>query len=735
MRKPALAPLAAGLVLAAALAGALRAVVPQKWELRTREDYLKGKFDGVSVSYDGTLSLAPQEEKLAAPQEEFYLSVLAASDGSVFLGTGHGGKIYRIGRDGRAELWFQAPEMDVTALVRDLRGTLYASTSPNGKIYKITDKGKGEEFFNPAEKYIWDLLFMESGELWAAVGEAGGIYRISPLGEGRMFVRAGENHILCLERTPRGDVVAGSGGNGLVYRISAEGRAAVLYETPYEEVRGLAVDGTGTIYAAASGTPVRTRREEPTPVSMDDQPVRLDAVMTVTATAVAPAPRQVGAPTASATATGSAGREGGALYRITGDGLAKRLWGSEDEMVYTLLWREDLGQVLFGTGGRGRVYSVDAEERVALLLQQSSEQVYALVPLDSKIYVLSNNPCYFGLLLTEQRFSGEYVSPVLDARTLASWGRIVWDASVAAGASVQLQSRSGNTSEPNATWSEWSPFYGKVEEAVLSPKARFLQVKVLLRTQSGKTSPVFHRLGVFYLQSNIAPAIQRLECLPPNEVYLKLPEQEDVILGRERRVADPPEKKDPSRIGMIGRKSERKGFQTVVWEADDENGDALKYALAVKMDGETAWRTLETDWTETIYAFDSQSLPDGTYLLRLTATDAPSNPPGLELRAEKTSPAFVIDNSLPVVREFTARRSGAVLEVAFRAEDAFSHIEEAKVLVRPGEWQVVFPTDGIADSRSESYRFSLKLPAGAENEVAVRVRDSFGNVGVFRQGF
>ncbi len=738
MRKPSLAPVAAGLVLAAVLAAFLGAVVPQKWELRTREDYLKGKFDGISVSYDGTLTLAPKEEKLAAPQEEFYLSVLAASDGAVFLGTGHGGKVYRVGRDGRAELWFQAPEMDVTALVQDLRGTLYASTSPNGKIYKITEKGKGEEFFNPAEKYVWDLLFMESGELWAAVGEAGGIYRISPLGDGRMFFRAAENHVLCLERTPRGDVVAGSGGNGLVYRISAEGRASVLFETPYEEVRGLALDGEGAIYAAASGTPTRGRGEEAAPAIADDQPVRLDAMMTVTATAVATAPRPVGEPSAvpaPGPASGPAARDGGALYRITGDGLAKRLWSSGDEMIYSVLWKEDSKRVLFGTGGRGRIYSVDAEERVALLLQQSSEQVYQLVPLDSKIYVLANNPCYFGLLLTEQRFSGEYVSPVLDARTLASWGRVVWEASAGVGASVQLQSRSGNTREPNATWSEWSPFYGKVEEPVLSPKARFLQVKVLLRTQSGKTSPVFHRLGVFYLQSNIAPSVARLECLPPNEVYFKLPEQEDVILGRERRVADAPEKKDELRIGPAGRKAERKGFQTVVWDASDENGDTLKFTLSVKKDGETAWRTLEADWAESIYAFDTLSLPDGTYLLRLTVSDAPSNPPGLELRTERTSPPFVVDNSLPVVRDLTAARSGAALQVAFQAEDAYSHIEEAKVLVRPGEWQVVFPVDGIADSRSESFKFSLTLPAGAENQVTVRVRDSFGNVGVFRQGF
>jgi outer membrane protein assembly factor BamB len=284
MRKtPRLVP---GIVLAVLLAASLEAVVPQRWELRTREDYLRGKFDGISVSYDGTLALAPKEEKLAAPQEEFYLSVLVAAEGAVFLGTGHSGKIYRIGKDGKAELWFQAPEMDVTSLVLDRKGTLYASTSPNGKIYKITEKGKGEEFFNPAEKYVWDLLFMDSGELWAAVGEAGGVYRISPLGEGQMFFKAAENHILCLEKTARGDVVAGSGGNGLVYRITAEGRASVLFETPYEEVRSLAVDREGQIYAAASGTPTRARKDD-----SSAEPVRAAADVTVTVSASTARPR------------------------------------------------------------------------------------------------------------------------------------------------------------------------------------------------------------------------------------------------------------------------------------------------------------------------------------------------------------------------------------------------------------------------------------------------------------
>jgi len=714
-----------GLLVAAS---SLQAVVPQKWELRTREDYLRGKFDGISVSYDGTLALAPKEQKIAAPQEEFYLSALVTGDGTTFLGTGHGGRVYRIDKDGKAELWFQAPEMDVTALAQDRKGALYAATSPNGKIYRIADKAKGEEFFNPAEKYIWDLLVLDGGELWAAVGEAGGIYRISPLGEGRMFFKATENHILCLRRGVRGDVIAGSGGDGLVYRITREGQASVLFETPYEEVRSLAIDEDGQIYAAASGAPTRARRDD----AAAETPVRADAEVAMTVSAAAPA----GPPAVqAATVPAPAGKDGGALYRLTSDGLAKRLWSSETEMIYTLLWRPEEKKVIFGTGGQGRIYAVDREERVSLLLQQSSEQVYELVPLDSKIYVLSNNPCYLGLLLTEQRFSGEYASPVLDARTQASWGRIVWDAAVPVGAAIQLQTRSGNTGEPNATWTDWSPFYGKNEEQVLSPKARYLQVKVLLRTQTGKASPVFDTLSVFYLQSNIAPSVTRLEFLGPNEVYLKLPDNEDIILGVERNLAEAPAKKDDLRIGIPARKGERKGFQTIIWDASDENGDTLRYSLAIRKEGETEWRSLEAAWTETVYAFDTLAFPDGTYFVKLTASDSPSNPLGLDLKTDKISPTLVIDNSLPVVRGFTAARNGSALDVSFQAEDAYSYIEEAKVLVRPGEWQVVFPVDGIADSRSESYKFSLKLPAGAENQVTVRIRDSYGNVGVYRQNF
>ncbi len=91
----------------------LLAVQPQKWELRSLSEYLDGIFDGISVSYDGALALSPKEEMMEGPAEEFYLSFIAGQSGDFFIGTGHGGKIYRINSEGKHDLYYQVPEMDI----------------------------------------------------------------------------------------------------------------------------------------------------------------------------------------------------------------------------------------------------------------------------------------------------------------------------------------------------------------------------------------------------------------------------------------------------------------------------------------------------------------------------------------------------------------------------------------------------------------------------------------------
>lgn len=706
-------------VLFAALG--LEAVVPRKWELRSKDDYLKGKLEGISVSYEGVLSLAPKEDKIEGPSEDFYLSFLLAQDGTAYLGTGHGGKVYRISKDGKAELYFQAPEMDVTCLGLDSKGTLFAGTSPNGKIYRITGKDQQETFFNPDEKYIWDLIFADDGSLMAAVGEGGGIYKINPEGEGRLILKAEENHILCLKKGDKGEMIAGSGGVGVVYRITPEGRTTVLFESPFEEIKSVAIDEGDEIYAAAGGSPTRTKKEE-----IPDILAKISTEVTVTAGAAPPSP---------AVSPVSGQREPSALYRIRPDEMTKKLWESSDELIYSLLWKEAEKKLVFGTGNKGRIYTIDKDEKVSLLLQGNSEQMYALIPSGPKAYALANNPSRLTVLSSEQRFSGEYMSDVLDTKTVSSWGKMEFDADLPAGTTLQVQTRSGNSFEPNSMWSDWSPPIQKKGEQILSPKSRYLQFKVLFKTQSGNASPSLQRIGLFYLQANVAPAIQKLELLPPNEVYIKPPEQEEIIWGTEETSPAKEEKKREEKSFFAPKKVERKGYRTVTWEAGDENEDDLVFTIYIKKDGESAWRPLKEGWANSLFAFDTISFPDGVYFIKLEASDMASNPAGMELKTEKTSQPLIIDHSLPVIADFSAVKEKNTLVVAFQAEDSFSSIEKVEYLVRPGKWRVVFPVDGICDSKQESFKFTVPLPLNAENLITVRVTDRHQNIGVFRQGF
>ena len=87
-------------------AGAL-AVIPQKWTFRTYDDFLRGKFDGVSVSTEGVLTLAPREDGMESPPADFYLSFVMTPDGAAYLGTGHEGKIFKISKEGKADVYIQ----------------------------------------------------------------------------------------------------------------------------------------------------------------------------------------------------------------------------------------------------------------------------------------------------------------------------------------------------------------------------------------------------------------------------------------------------------------------------------------------------------------------------------------------------------------------------------------------------------------------------------------------------
>jgi hypothetical protein len=363
--------------------------------------------------------------------------------------------------------------------------------------------------------------------------------------------------------------------------------------------------------------------------------------------------------------------------------------------------------------------------------------VYSFLADDSRIYVLSNNPPHLEIILSEQRYDGEYLSSVLDAKMISAWGRITWQSDLPQTTTLQLQTRSGNSAEPGQTWSEWSPPYqNKDGEQILSPKGRFLQFRALFKTDSGRTSPQLQKVSLYYQQANVAPVVHQVEILPPGDVFLKPPDSDDAIWGMSKSLPQGPVKQeDLLKALVLAKKVERKGMQTIIWDADDENSDQLEYSLYIKREEDKTWRTLEEGWTDILYAFDSVSLPDGVYLFKVAASDAPSNPSGLSLRSEKVSGLLTVDGTPPTIKNVAVVREKNGLRVSFLAEDNLSPIVEAGYAVRPGGWKVVLPADGICDSKQERFDFNLTLPTDSDNRISLMVKDGYGNIAVFSQNF
>ena len=167
-----------------------------------------------------------------------------------------------------------------------------------------------------------------------------------------------------------------------------------------------------------------------------------------------------------------------------------------------------------------------------------------------------------------------------------------------------------------------------------------------------------------------------------------------------------------------------KGFLTIRWNASDANDDSLIYKVEIRPKNAAAWQVLKDKNIDRYYAFDSTAFPDGEYLARVTASDAPGNIPADALTGILESDSFRIDNTAPEIADL--KRNGN--QVSFTARDALSWISRAEYSVAGGDWILLTPLDRVTDSQQLSYTF--KTESG--QRVSVRVFDENDNV-VVRQ--
>src|SRR5229473_6636434 len=86
---PRAAPRLAVALLCAALVPAALCSGTATWEMNSYNDFIKGKFKGLSLSREGRLSLAPKVDTVFSSDQPVIWSVAQTSDGTLYAATGH----------------------------------------------------------------------------------------------------------------------------------------------------------------------------------------------------------------------------------------------------------------------------------------------------------------------------------------------------------------------------------------------------------------------------------------------------------------------------------------------------------------------------------------------------------------------------------------------------------------------------------------------------------------------
>ena len=699
-----------------------KASEPQIWSVNTRAEVLKGDAKGVSISDDGTITLAPKLTEVFNTAQSYVWSSAVDDAGNVFLGTGSDGRIFRVDASGNGKMFADLNELNVSALAIGKDGALYAGTSPDGKVYRIPANGGAPEvFFDPKEKYIWSLAVLNDGSIAVGTGENGKIFRVKSANvasESSLLFDTSETHIISLATDKQGNLYAGTDAKGLVLRFSPDGKPFALLDSSLREIHQISIGNDGSVYALALSDSA----------SAASKPAATESSNTAaTETSATPQPE----PTPKSRYDLSGAKS--AVYRILPDGGSDIIWNSATVTAFSIKGNPNGNGVLIGTSDRGRSYSVTNTGRETLLLQSNEGQISTLQMRGNQMFATSSNQGKLYRINTETVAEGSYESTVLDAKAAATWGRIWWRSN----GNVILQTRSGNTEKPDETWGDWSANLTDQKGAqISSPKAKFLQWRAILKnsqgSQASSSSAALDEVNVSYLSRNIAPEVLSIQILPTNVGLLANPPVQ-IDPNIENSGIDPTVFGLPATTNVPPRRVYQRGARALLWTAEDRNGDRLEYSVYYREASENNFKLLREHLRENFFTIDGAALADGRYIFKIVANDAPSNPASQSLSGEKLSEPVDLDNTAPTVAAIgTPQISGDRARVTFEANDSSSFLNKAEYSINGGDWLEVYADDGISDSPRERYSLEIPLKNGSEYSVSLRVFDANGNAGSAR---
>jgi WD40 repeat protein len=743
----------------------VRAEHTRGWRQTDFTEFERGTAKGVAIRSDGKLMPAPRFVSFADPDLAYLWQLRFDSHGRLYAAGGPDAKVLRFDEAGKPATVFESSELAAQSIVLDSKDNLFVGTSPDGKVYKVTPDGQKSVFFEPKTKYIWALALDSQGTLFVATGDKGEVFAVGPDGKGQSFYSSEERHARSLAFDAKGNLLVGTEPDGLIVRVDvvrkagqptpSAGATFVIYETDKKEVTSLLEDANGNVFASSIGDKPRAQGGPQPGQNLNPMPPQISInpqILSVTQT-----PNAVVQPLGQYPFITASGGGGATIVKIAPDGSPETLWNSREDLVFAMGLSAG-GKVLLGTGDKGEVIELESDTVYSSVAKTASAQVTSFVTgPGGKLFVATANPGKIFELGPGFEPNGSFESDTFDARIFSHWGRLTWwGENGATTGKVAFYVRSGNTSSPEKNWSAWAgPYKNAAGESVSCPPARFAQWKAVFLDTDNGGAPSISWVNLAYQPKNVAPVIDDVALQDPGirvqgfpgqpggpgnaqPVQLRMPQHAGAGPGFQATgvmITDNSIKAPKIEVPPQG--FEERGYQSVLWSAHDDNDDDLAFTIYYRGEGEKNWRVLKDKVAQKFYSWDTTSMPDGAYELKIAASDSPSNPPAEALGTERESDRFVIANTPPAIGPLQTKPldGGSGVIVGFEATSASGSIADAEYSVDAGDWQVVFPDGLLSDAPKEKYSFQVSGLLEGEHTIAVRIADQFENVAVSKITF
>jgi hypothetical protein len=677
------------------------AVVTSTWQVETYQQFDQGDATSAFITSLGEVRPGWDTKRTALEGDGIW-SALRLADGSLVLGTDDGGAILKVTDDKPKKLGSIDGAIAVVALAQS-GATIYAGTMPGGKLWKLDPGGGKPSVVATLEgvETIWSLAVGKDGTVYAGTGPDGKVFAIKG-GTAKELYDTDDKRVTAVSIGLDGSVWFGTSERALVFRHDPKKNTTrAMADFAGNEIAAIAALGDGVVVAA------NELAETPAPGAKTA--TQVEAAEKPNAPKGQPAkPPEIGSKpgadkdTLPAADTGRKGaRKGkGALFRVGDDGRLEQLHALTQTYFTSIAVAPD-GSIYAGAADKGRVYLVEKDDSVATAFDVDERAVSHLFWDKSNLAFTTDDAAAL-YRVTGRASQAKYVSDVLDAKAVAKFGRIVWQAE----GKIKVETRSGNTAKPGTGWSNWEAPQnvarmggGADGGKVASPAGRYLQFRVAFDAPDAK----LNRVSTFYVPQNQATSVEEITVEPATKETL--PTLKDLA-------AKP-----------------RSPILRIKWKVENPDSDETSYKLEARRDGEANWRELQTGkgpLTAVQWEWNTETFPDGWYRVRVTSSDAGANSTDRALTSSKTSPLFAIDNQRPSIEALSVSYPKA----SARAADAISTITEMSFSVDDGPWQLGSTSDGIYDDLGEDLR--IDLPAGlakGTHTLALRVADAAGNVG------